>query len=105
MIPILFFYQLGLGVLVYVFLMLCWLWPNDTAAPRQPIAPSKPLRRPRSREPKPFAGLTQRPHCARCAQEAAHPPAPPPTPPEPMPPTHRPPRTVATPLHFSPQRG
>jgi hypothetical protein len=105
MIPILFFYQLGLVVLVYVFLMLCWLWPNDTAAPRQPIAPSKPPRRQRSHKPTPFAGLTQRPHCARCAQEAAHPHAPPPTPPEPMPPSHRRPRTVDTSRHFCPHRG
>ncbi len=105
MVPILFFYQLGLVTLMYVFLLLCWLWPNATAAPRQPIAPSKPPRPKRSHEPKPFTGLTQRPHCARCAHDAAHPPAPPPTPPAPMPPSHRRPRTVDTSMHFCPQRG
>jgi hypothetical protein len=105
MVPILFFYQLGLVALLYVFLMLCWLWPNAAAAPRQPIAPSKPPRRQRSNAPKPFPGLTQKPHCAGCAHDAAHPPAPPPTPPEPRPPSHRRPRTVDTSMHFCPHRG
>jgi IS1 family transposase len=105
MVPILFFYQLGLVALVCVFLMLCWLWPNDTAALCQPIAPSKPPRRQRSDAPNPFAGLTQRPHCVRCAHEAAHPHAPPPTPPEPMPPSHRRPHTVDTSRHFCPHAG
>jgi hypothetical protein len=105
MIPILLFYQLALVVLVYVFLMLCWLWPNDPAAPRQSMAPSKLPRRQRSHDLKPFAGLTQRPHCALCEHEAAHPQAPPPAPPEPMPPTHRRPRTVDTSRHFCPHRG
>jgi IS1 family transposase len=105
MVPTLFFYQLGLVALIYVFLLLCWLWPTAAAAPRQPIAPSKPPRRKRSHAPKPFTGLTQRPHCARCAHDAAHPPAPPPTPPEPMPPSHRRPRTVDTSRHFCPHRG
>jgi IS1 family transposase len=105
MVPTLFFYQLGLVALIYVFLLLCWLWPTAAAAPRQPIAPSKPPRRKRSNAPKPFTGLPQRPHCARCAHDAAHPPAPPPTPPEPMPPSHRRPRTVDTSRHFCPHRG
>jgi len=105
MVPTLFFYQLGLVALLYVFLMLCWLWPNTAAAPRQPIAPSKPPRRQRSTEPKPFAGLTHKPHCALCEQEAAHPQAPPPVRPDPMPPTHRRPRTVDTSRHFCPHTG
>src|SRR5262245_36906689 len=86
---------------MYVFLML---WPTAAAAPRQPIAPSKPPRHKRSNDPKPFTGLIQRPHCARCEHEAAHPPAPPP-PPEPRPPSHRRPRTVDTSMHFCPHRG
>src|SRR5215510_3151786 len=105
MIPILFFYQLGLVVLVYLFLMLCWLWPNDPAVPRQSIAPSKLPRRQRSHELKPFAGLTQRPHGTLCEHEAAPPQAPPPVPPEPMPPPHRRPHTVDTSRHFCPHRG
>jgi hypothetical protein len=39
MVPTLFFYQLGLVALMYVFLMLCWLWPNNAIAHRQPLAP------------------------------------------------------------------
>ena len=105
MVPTLFFYQLGLVALVWFFLMLYWLWPNDAAARRQPIAPSKPLRRPRSHDLKPFVGLTHKPHCALCAQEAAQPQAPLPAPPEPLPPTPRRPRTIDTSTHFCPHTG
>jgi hypothetical protein len=105
MIPTLFFYHLGLVALVCVFLMLCWLWPNDAASPHQPIVPTKPSRRKRSKDPKPFAGLTQRPQCALCEREATQAHEPPPAPPEPMPPTHRRPRTVETSQHFCPHGG
>jgi transposase-like protein len=105
MVPTLFFYQLGLVALVCVFLMCCWLGPNDAASPHQPIVPTTPSRRKRSKEPKPFAGLTQRPQCALCAREAAQAHEPPPAPPEPMPPTHRRPRTVETSQHFCPHGG
>jgi IS1 family transposase len=105
MVPTLFFYHLGLVALVCVFLMLCWLWPDNAIAHRQPLAPSKPPRRPRSQEPKPFAGLTQRPQCALCKHETAHPHALPPASPEPMPATNRRPRTVDTSQHFCPHGG
>src|SRR5262249_35719413 len=105
MIPTLFFYQLGLVALGCVFLMLCGLWPNDTASPHQPIVPPTPARRKRSTEPKPFAGLTRRPQCALCEREATPAPEPPPAPPELMPPTHRRPRTVDTSQHFCPHGG
>ena len=105
MVPPLFFYQLGLVALVCVFLMLCGLWPNDAASPHQPIVPTKPSRRKRSKEPQPFAGLTQRPPCALCEREATHAHEPPPAPPEPMPPTHRRPRTIDTSQHFCPHGG
>jgi IS1 family transposase len=105
MVPTLFFYQLGLVTLVYVFLMLCWLWPNDAASPHQPLVPTKPSRRKRSKEPQPFAGLTQRPPCALCEREATQAYEPPPAPPEPMPLTNRRPRTVETSQHFCPHGG
>jgi IS1 family transposase len=105
MVPPLFFYQLGLVALVCVFLMLCWLWPNDAASPHQPLVPTTPSRRKHSKEPKPFAGLTQRPPCALCEREATHAHEPPPAPPEPMPPTHRRPRTIDTSQHFCPHGG
>src|SRR5262249_43801259 len=75
------------------------------AARRQPIGPPKPPRRTRSKEPQPFAGLTQRPPCALCEPETAHPHVPLPAPPEPMPPTNRRPRTVDTSQHFCPHEG
>jgi len=102
MVPTLFFYQLGLVALGCVFLLLCWLWPNDAASPRQPTVPTTPSRRKRSTEPKPFAGLTQRPPCALCERAATQAYEPPPAPPEPMPPTNRRPRTVDTSQHFCP---
>jgi IS1 family transposase len=105
MVPTLFFYHLGLVALVCVFLMLCALEPHHAAAYRQPIRPPKPPRRTRSKEPQPFTGLTQRPPCALCEHETAHPHVPPPAPPEPMPPTHRRPRTVDTSQHFCPHGG
>jgi hypothetical protein len=102
MVPTLFFYQLGLVALVWFFLMLYWLGPNDSAARRQPSAPSQPPRRKRSSAPKPFAGLTHKPLCALCAQEAVETAPAPPLRPDPMPPTHRRPRTVDTSTHFCP---
>jgi IS1 family transposase len=102
MVPTLFFYQLGLVALVWFFLMLSWLWPNDSAARRQPSAPSTPPRRTRSREPTPFAGLTHKPLCAWCAHEAVETAPAPPLRPDPLPPTHRRPRTVDTSTHFCP---
>src|SRR2546430_7976824 len=78
-------------------------WSSDVCSSdlSMPITP----RRTRSHEPTPFAGLTHKPPCALCAQEAAHPQAPPPVPPEPLPPTHRHPRTVDTSRHFCPHTG
>jgi hypothetical protein len=75
MVPTLFFYHLGLVALGCVFLMLCWLWPNAAASPHQPIVPTTPSRRKRSKESKPFAGLTQRPQCALCEREATQAPS------------------------------
>ena len=70
MVPTLFFYQLGLVALACVFLMFCWLWPNDAASPHQPIVPTTLSRRKRSKEPQPFAGLTQRPRMQQTTRPA-----------------------------------
>lgn len=99
MVPTLFFYELVLIALVWLFLMLHYAWPN-TRTQRQSAPTPLKSRRQHSREPKPFAGLTQKPPCALCEQEAVHPYAPPPAPPASMPPTHRRPRTVDTSRHF-----
>src|SRR5262245_30135086 len=63
MVSALFFSQLVLIALVWLCLMLPWAWPSDPAA--CPTTP-EPSSAKRKREPKPFAGLTHKPHCAAC---------------------------------------
>jgi IS1 family transposase len=104
MVSHLFFYQFALIALVWLFFLLLYVWPSDRARRPHPAAPIVP-RRQRSNDPKPFAGLTQKPHCALCAQDVLHPQAPPAVRPDPMPPTHRRPRTVETSQHFCPHTG
>src|SRR5712692_3180237 len=107
MIPHLVYYQLVLLGLLWLWVMLHLAWPSQAAASPQRPAEPKPIKpkRTRSTEPKPFAGLTHKPHCALCEQETAHPQAPPPVRPDPMPPTHRRPRTVDTSRHCCPHTG
>jgi hypothetical protein len=104
MVSHLFYSQLALLALVWLFVML-HVAESRRGTPIPPTAtPSKP-KRTRSHEPQPFAGLTHKPLCALCEQEAAHPQAPPPGPPEPMPPTHRRPRTGDPSRHCCPHAG
>ena len=105
MTPHLFFYQLVLLGLLWLFFMLHYGWPKRSAtAPQRPPEPIKPKRH-RSHEPKPFEGLTYKPHCVACEHEVTHPKAPSPVRPDPMPPTHRRPRRVDTSHHFCPHAG
>ena len=62
MIPHLFYYQLVILGLLWLFVMLSYAWPSPGVT-TTPILPH----RQRSNEPKPFAGLTHKPHCAACA--------------------------------------
>jgi hypothetical protein len=85
MIPQQFFYQLVALGLLWLFVMLHYIWPSRCApTPQTPQRPAKPITPPRKRsnEPKSFAGLTQKPHCALCEQVATHPASPPPVPSE-----------------------
>jgi hypothetical protein len=102
MVSHLFYYQLALLALLWLFIMLPLSWPRrNEPPPPVPATPIKPKRK-RSPEPKAFAGLPHKPPCALCERETgATPPAPPPRP-DPMPPTHRRPRTVDTSMHFCP---
>ncbi len=102
MVSHLFYYQLALFALVWLFIMLHVTWPKQglTTLP----VPAK-LRRPHTNEPKLFDGLTHKPHCALCAQEVTPPQAPPAVLPEPMPPTNRRPRKIDTSQHFCPHLG
>ena len=100
-------YQLVLFALIWLFVILHLTQPKrPVTAPDAPADPEpvKP-RRPRSNEPKPFEGLTQKPHCALCERDAVSPKVPPPVPPDPMPPTNRRPREIDTSLHFCPHAG
>jgi hypothetical protein len=96
------FYQLALFVLVWLFAMLHFIG-SKSGGTSQPV-PAKPRRR-RTSEPKPFAGLTHKPHCARCEHETAATTPPPPRRPDPLPETNRRPRTVDTTRHFCPHVG
>ena len=98
------FSQLVLLALLWLFVILHLSWPKrPVTTPAVPALP-EPLtpKRPRSNEPKPFEGLTHKPHCALCEQDTASPKALPPVPPDPMAPPHRRPREVDTTRHFCP---
>lgn len=103
MVSHLFFYQLALIALGWLFFLLLHVWPSERARCPTPAVSIAP-RRQRSNAPKSFAGLTTKSPCALCEREAVHP-QPPPVPPEPMPPPPRRPRTVDTSQHFCPHTG
>jgi hypothetical protein len=71
MVSHLFFYQFALIALVWLFCLLLYTWPSEHARYPHPAAPIAPHRQ-RSNDPKPFAGLTQKPHCALCEQDVPH---------------------------------
>jgi transposase-like protein len=102
MVSSLFYYQLALLALIWLFIMLHLSWPRRSAPP--PTAPATSIRpqRKRSPEPKAFAGLTHKPHCALCEHEIGERAPAPPRRPAPIPPTHRRPCTVDTSMHFCP---
>ena len=76
MVSALFFYQLMLVALVWLCLMLHWAWPSDTVTYPTALEPLPPLPK-RTREPKPFVGLTHKPHCDACEHHGdLHPPIP-----------------------------
>jgi IS1 family transposase len=102
MVSHLVFYQLALIAVVWVFLMLYGLWPLEPTA-AHPQTP-KPLRPPRTRskEPKPFLGLTHKPSCEACTQGVASRREPPGAPPPPLGSTRGRRRHVDTAHHFCP---
>src|SRR5215471_17010420 len=99
MVSHLFFYQLTLIALVWLCVLLQWMWPSDSAAcPTIPEPlPPRPKRR---RAPKPFVGLTTKPHCDACEHTTdSRPHAPSAPPPRIVPPRGRR-RQVDTSMHF-----
>jgi hypothetical protein len=104
MVSHLFFYQLALIALVWLFLMYHFAWPIPSVQGYQPPAPRK-SRRQRANESPPFAGLTHKPHCPLCEQASTQATPLLPGRPNPMEPTNRRPREVDTSLHFCPHDG
>src|SRR5882762_7460539 len=102
MVSHLFFYQLIFLGLLWLCVMLHYAWTNECAGGDQ--RPSKPLPPPRkrSRDLKPFPGLTRKPPCAACEQAHAYGPQPPGCPPPHLGPTRGRPREVDPSFHFCP---
>jgi len=96
--------QLVLCALIWFFVVLPLTWPKRPVTAPATLTEPEPLtpKRHRSNEPKPFEGLTHKPHCALCERDTAHPKVPPPLPPDPMPSTNRRPREIDTSRHFCP---
>ena len=101
MVPTLFFSQLVLVALVWLCVMLHWAWPSDLATGPPPSEPTPPEPK-RHREPKPFAGLTTKPHCDTCEHGTAPRPPAPSTPPPRIVPTQGRRRQVDTSTHCCP---
>jgi len=99
MVSHLFYYQLALLAILWLFVMLP-LTGSKPGLPAPPV-PAKPKRK-RSPEPTAFEGLTHKPHCVLCEPETGETHLPPPVRPAPMPLTNRRPREVDTSRHFCP---
>src|SRR5262245_43104117 len=102
MVSPLFFYQLVLVALMWLCVMLHWAWPSDPATACPTTLEPTPLRPKRRREPKPFAGLTTKPHCDACAHVSASCPHTPSAPPPRLVMTRGRRRQVDTSAHFCP---
>jgi hypothetical protein len=107
MIPHHIYYQLAIVGLLWLCIMLHYVWPSRGAVSPQPsVQPAPPqVKRKRSDEPRPFAGLTQRPHGALCEHDANHPEPQPPRRPDPMTQSNRRPCTIDPSMHFCPHAG
>jgi IS1 family transposase len=102
MVSDLFFYELLLLGLLWLCVMLHSAWPSGcTTGYQRPSTPAQPPRQ-RSGDPKPFPGLTRKPHCPACEQAAQAPAVPPPPAPPPITSTRGRPRQVDTSQHFCP---
>src|ERR687885_743913 len=102
MVSHLFSYQLVLIALVWLCVMLQWVWPSAPAAAYSTTPEPPPPQPKRQREPKPFAGLTIKPHCDACAQASDLRPEAPAAPPPRITSTRGRKRQVDTGHHFCP---
>ena len=99
MISHLFYYQLALLAIIWLFVML-HLTGSKPGLPAPPV-PAQPKRK-RSTEPKAFEGLTHKPPCVLCDQATGETNPPPPVRPAPMPLTNRRLRTGDTSMPLCP---
>jgi hypothetical protein len=99
------FYKLLLVTLVWLCIMVHVLWPSQRAVTDLP--PPKPLTppRPRPKAPKPFAGLTRKPHGDACEQGTDSRPQAPPVSPPPIIASRGRPRQIDTAHQFCPNPG
>src|SRR5215813_1646336 len=96
------FYKLLLVGLLWLCFILHVTWPSERAITGpSTLKPAQPPRK-RRREPKPFAGFTQKPHCDACAHATAPRPLAPSAPPPRLVPTRGRRRQVDTSPHFCP---
>jgi len=70
MVSDLVFYQLALIALVGLLVLLQYAWPSRCGAGGHRAAKPITTTRKRSRDPKPFAGFSQKPHCEACEPTA-----------------------------------
>ena len=104
MVSNLFFYQLVLIALVWLFLMLHWLWPSESAAARR-LTPAQPVPPPRKRStasPNPFRASPANPTATPVSKTSSPAPPPPSAPPPPLISTRGRRRQVDTSHHFCP---
>ena len=66
MVSHLFFYQLTLLAIIWVFVILHLSWVSDQGDQYNGASHTHPPKRTRSTEPKAFTGLTHKPHWALC---------------------------------------
>jgi IS1 family transposase len=102
MVSDLFFYQLMLIALLWLCVMLHWVWPSDPTMASPTILPATLPPPKRSREPKPFAGLTRKPPCDACEHASDSRPHAPSAPPPRLVMTRGRRREVDTARHFCP---
>src|SRR5215510_9842096 len=102
MVSHLFFYQLVLLGLLWLCCMLHYAWPSSHAADLQRLPQPLPPPRKLPRAPKPFPGLTHKPHCDACDHAPTSRPQAPCAPPPPIVSTRGRRRQVDTSCHFCP---
>jgi hypothetical protein len=103
MVSDLFFYELLLWGVLWLWVTLHYAWLCHRPAGDQRTSKPAKLLHKRSRDPNPFPGLSHTPHCAACEQAAQEPAAPlPPAPPPPIISSRGRPRQAGTSQHFCP---